>query len=97
MAPTDPADPYAGVLFYADRDFPNTEFRVNGNSSGIYQGAVYFPEGDIHFSGTGAGLSKCIQLIGNTVQFTGTSDFTADCEDAGVREIAVGGGLKIVE
>lgn len=43
---------YAGILFYQD---PNdtSSAKINGTSSSIFQGALYFPSASLDFSGTG--------------------------------------------
>jgi hypothetical protein len=53
-APT--TDPYAGILFYQD---PNdtSAATINGTSSSIFQGALYFPSASLDFSGTAGSTS----------------------------------------
>jgi hypothetical protein len=96
-APTDPAEPYAGMLFFGDRNDNSTGFEIKGNASGSLQGAIYFPSGHAKFTGNGDITSECIQVIADTVTLTGNSDFKANCTSAGVRELSVSSDLKIVE
>jgi hypothetical protein len=47
---------YAGILFYQD---PNdaSAATINGTSSSIFQGALYFPSASLDFSGTAGSTS----------------------------------------
>lgn len=91
-------DPYAGILFFADREDTGIDHTVNGGAGGSFQGAVYFPGGDVTYAG-GAGLGGggCTQIIGRTVTFTGNSEVSADCTAAGTRDILANRGVRIIE
>jgi hypothetical protein len=43
---------YAGILFYQDPNDTSTA-KINGTSSSVFQGALYFPKASLNFSGTG--------------------------------------------
>lgn len=64
-----------GVLMYGDRNMPvGTSFKLNGGSSQNLSGAVYLPEAAVKYAGTtGQGTANCLQLIGDTITFIGTS------------------------
>jgi hypothetical protein len=83
---------FAGVLLFGDRAIPvGTSFKFNGGATQYLGGAVYFPTGDVQFSG-GAGTStNCTQLIGDTITFTGNSGLAINCSGYGVRPIGVSG------
>lgn len=74
--------PTAGIVVFADRNMPNgTVFKLNGGSSQYFGGAVYIPTGEVDYAG-GAGTStSCTQLIGDTVQFTGSSSVAINCSN----------------
>jgi hypothetical protein len=86
----------AGILMFGDRGIPvGTSFKFDGGASQYLGGAVYFPTGDISFSG-GAGTSTtCTQLIGDKIAFTGSSGLAIDCSGYGVKPIGTS-GVRIV-
>ncbi|MCI4678690.1 hypothetical protein K9U39_07700 [Rhodoblastus acidophilus] len=64
-----------GILFYGDRNMPvGTAFKINGGSSQTLTGAIYLPEAAINYSGTTDVNNACLQLIGDTITFIGTSN-----------------------
>lgn len=77
--PQSPSNPYAGLLFYMPMSNSGT-VSINGNSSSTFTGTVLAPAADISLNGTGgAGLHG--QIIGYTVDLSGTSDTTIVYED----------------
>lgn len=78
-APTDPADPYAGILFYQDRNEPDASNSINGNSNSNFEGVFYFPSQGLTFNGTSAAGPGCMLLVANTVKVTGTSTLGNNC------------------
>jgi hypothetical protein len=83
---------FAGVLFFGDRAIPvGTTYKFNGGATQYLGGAIYFPTGDVEFSG-GAGTStNCTQLIGDTITFTGNSGLAINCAGYGVKPIGTSG------
>jgi hypothetical protein len=79
----------AGIVIFADRRTPEgTTFKFNGGASQYFGGAIYVPTGHVDFSG-GAGTStNCTQLIGNTIKFTGNSNFALNCKNYGTKPIS---------
>lgn len=77
---------YSGMLVFQDRNASSTGTnRVTGGTDFGITGAVYTPARTIDFSGNAGGGTNCVQLIGDTVEFTGTSGLNgANCETAGV-------------
>ena len=79
-APTDPSDPYAGVLFYQDRradSFQGAQLIKDdllGTTQTDLKGAVYFPNQNIRFSGGTSTGEGCLQLIARKVTFSGTGN-----------------------
>jgi len=89
---------YSGVLMYADRDGPDQDNKLNGNSSATFNGAMYFPSSSLEFEGNSSlGGTACTQLIANTIKLTGsTSITTSGCEAAGAT-LASTNGTSLVE
>jgi Flp pilus assembly protein TadG len=72
--------PTAGIVIFGDRNMPiGTSFKLNGGSSQYFGGAVYVPNGAVEFSGNQGTSTKCTQIIGNTITFTGNSDVAINC------------------
>jgi len=69
-----------GVLFY---DTEGTSVRpvnvtINGNSNSIYGGAMFFPHGNVTWSGNAASSNHCTEIVANQLTFSGTSDINLD-------------------
>ncbi len=58
---------------------------INGDNNTSLDGAIYFPNGDLTFSGSSAGATQCVMMIGWTLTFSGDADIQNDissCEAA---------------
>ncbi|MEG3617948.1 pilus assembly protein TadG-related protein [Magnetovibrio sp. PR-2] len=88
---------YAGVLMYRDRDASDEDNTMNGNSSAVFNGALYFPSSTMKFAGNSdAGGSACTQLIADNVQITGSTSITSSgCEAAGATLATLSGSSSI--
>lgn len=72
-APT--TGPFKGLAIYQDRrasDCSNCN-KINGNSSSLITGAIYFPNQELQYNGTGNTAAVCTRFIGKRVTFTGNS------------------------
>lgn len=73
---------YAGLLFYQDRGASNSTSKtnkINGNSLSTFQGAFYFPNQDVEFTGTAGLTYTCLKLVGRRVTFQGNSTIKNNC------------------
>ncbi len=79
-APTDEDDPYAGVLFYQDRQAPSfqgvqlIDNDFLGNAQTDLKGTIYLPSQNLKFSGGASSGDGCLQLIARKVTFNGTGN-----------------------
>lgn len=75
-APTDPNSAYYKMLFIqasnATTDNTNT---FSGDSGSYFDGSLYFPSGNITFSGSSSNMTRCIMAIGYTISISGNADF----------------------
>ncbi len=83
---------YAGVLFFQDPGSPsNNEASVLGGSNMQFEGALYFPNQQVIFSG-GSGVSPaCLQIVARMVQFKGNGYIDNDptrCDALNVKKVA---------
>ncbi|MBA2636248.1 MAG: hypothetical protein H0U83_06125 [Sphingomonas sp.] len=44
----------------------------------MLDGAVYFPSGDLTFTGSSAAATQCAMIVAYTVEFTGSSNIQND-------------------
>ena len=68
--------PFAGIAIYQDRravDSPSNVNRINGNSGSIIQGALYFPNQQLEYNGTGTTNAICTMFVAKRIVFTGNS------------------------
>jgi len=68
---------------------------LSGNSNININGALYFPNSNVSFSGgaTAAG-AKCTQIIASEIQFSGNVSINSSCNDAGTKSIGSSGTSK---
>ncbi len=75
---------YAGVLFYQDQAAPSYQGSglilnsVLGGSTTSFNGAIYFPNQEVKFSGGASNANSCLQIIARKVTFTGNADIAHD-------------------
>lgn len=48
--------------------------KINGDNNSSYDGAIYFPKGDVQFTGSSAGATRCAMVVALTVEFTGNTN-----------------------
>ena len=92
-APT--SGPTAGLVIYQDRRAPAGVTNVlNGGSTQSLQGAVYFPNQIVTFTGGSSTSSGCTQLLASEVAFRGNSSLGLNCSGIPIRRIT---GVFLVE
>lgn len=90
---------YAGYLMYVAPDYASgtpTNCTINGNSSDAFRGTIYAPYCNIKLNGTSSPSGFQSQLIGYTVDLSGTSDInlTYDDETSPVWDLPLQVGLN---
>lgn len=94
-APT--SGPMEGVVLYADRNAPvGASITLNGGSSQNFAGAIYAPTGALSYSGGALNNNDCLQLVADTIAFTGNSGLANNCTKYGVRPLG-GAPTALVE
>lgn len=56
----------------------NNVNNINGSSSSSFDGTFYFPNQQVTFSGTAAGMTKCAMVVARRVEFAGNANFQND-------------------
>lgn len=87
----------AGIVAYSDHNAPlGTSFKFNGGSNQNLTGAIDVSNGDLQYAGnTGGGSPACLQLIGDTVSFTGNSTLALNCTGVGTKPIGTSSATLI--
>lgn len=94
-APT--TGPFAGLLFYGDRTQPTDKNTINGDASSTLTGAIYFPSQEVDFLGNFSGANGCMQVVSDTIYYTGSATFSTNCSGSGTKKIPVPGSVTLVE
>jgi Flp pilus assembly protein TadG len=66
---------YKGIAVYQDRrasDCNNCNL-INGNSASVITGALYFPQQELQYNGTGTTTATCTMFVAKRITFTGNS------------------------
>lgn len=93
-APT--TGPYAGLALFGAKN--NTRDQTFAASPLItIQGAVYYPSAKVDFSGSFATTSRCTQVIGLTIAFSGNQKLQSDCANTGTRTVYTDVKVAITE
>ncbi len=94
-APT--SGPYAGLLFFGDRDGTSGTNIINGASGSTFDGAVYFSGSNVQYAGGAGSTGGCTQIIADTITFTGNSKVRSDCVAGGSRPIMANQIVQLLE
>ena len=90
---------YAGITIFQEKSNTKT-VSINGTSGSYVNGFVYAPGAHIFYAGNAAATAstKCLRMVGNTVEMTGNSDMKSDCSaELGGREMYASRFLSIVK
>jgi Flp pilus assembly protein TadG len=90
------AGPYAGILMFGARNNA-AEASFNGGAATRLTGALYFPAGTVIYSGNLAGANGCLQIVAQTITWTGSSTFVGDCSMYGMSDIPTPGSFVLVQ
>jgi hypothetical protein len=74
---------YKGVLFYQDPRAPYADSQFNGNAFSSIEGGFYFPSGRLNFNGTAGLITRCIQMVGKQLVFSGNATVQNICPETG--------------
>lgn len=84
---------YAGMLFMAP-ETNTSAHNFNGTGTTELNGYLYFPKGDLSYSGNNSTSSTCMRIVADTITMTGNSFLKSDCTaELGGREARVSGPL----
>ncbi|MCJ8190269.1 TadE/TadG family type IV pilus assembly protein [Sphingomicrobium aestuariivivum] len=97
---------WAGVAVYQDRravdQAKQTPNKINGGSTGIITGVLYFPNQGLAYNGDGTSTFVCTRIVSRRVTFSGnnttgnTNKFEDDCSHAGIPAFEGGRLIRLV-
>jgi len=88
---------YSGLLFFGDRSMPFATQSINGSAASLFTGAIYFPSQNISLLGNFSGAGGCMQVIADTIYYTGSATFSTNCANTGMATIQVPGNVTVAE
>jgi len=104
-APTGDGDYYKGIAIYQDRrakDSASSVNKINGNSDSVITGALYFPNQELQYNGTGGTTATCTLFVSRRIDFSGNSVTLnkfkkgSECKAAGLPEVEGGRLVRLV-
>lgn len=87
---------YSGMLFFGDRSATDG-VTLNGTADSKLTGAIYFANQDINYLGNFSGEGGCTQVVGKTVEWSGSAAINQDCTAYGMATISSTQLVKLVE
>jgi hypothetical protein len=73
VAPT--SGTYSKMLFIqASNATTDNTNEINGNNTSNYDGAMYFPKGNVTFTGSSGNMTKCAMVVAYTATFSGNTN-----------------------
>jgi Flp pilus assembly protein TadG len=88
---------YSGILFFGDPSATSGTNIFNGDGSSLLTGDLYFPTQQVSYRGNFSGKNGCMQIVADTVQWTGSTTIAVDCTGQGMTHIAARQAVKLVE
>jgi len=88
---------YSGILFFGDRNATSGSATINGDDTSSLTGDMYFPSQPVSFLGNFSGKNGCMQIIADTVTWTGNSTVGVDCAAQGMTPIPSRQAVKITQ
>lgn len=77
---------YANMLFIQSSSATsNNTNEINGSNTSSYDGAMYFPNGNVTFTGSSGAMTKCAMVVAYTATFSGNTNLqnnTTGCKAA---------------
>ena len=90
---------YEDILFYQDRRAAkgaNEVNKINGNSSSVLTGAMYFPNQLIQLNGTGGLEFTCAQFVSYVIEFSGNGSINNTCTGGYGDDAIMGRHVRLV-
>jgi hypothetical protein len=69
---------------------------INGNSTSSYDGAMYFPNGNVTFTGSSGNMTKCVMVVSYTATFNGNTNLQNNVTGCKANTTVPGYVIKLV-
>ncbi|MFM5931189.1 MAG: pilus assembly protein TadG-related protein [Novosphingobium sp.] len=87
----------SGMLVFEDRNSTGSnQTRINGNTSTVLNGIMYFPASTMNFAGTATVSSQCLMIAAKNIVIEGTADMSTFCPSGSTSSIYVSTGTARV-
>lgn len=73
-------NPYANLLFFADRSGTLVDHSLSGNSDSSINGVIYLPNDKLTYTGDSGSSYPCIEVIAGQLAVSGSGTMTIGCE-----------------
>ena len=89
----------SGILFYEDRNYGSagTKNTVSGTSAAGFEGAMYFRNSNLTYSGGSSGTAPYTIIVADTITFSGSSNIGKDYSSLSGGSPIKGGGSGVAE
>ena len=80
--PDNPAlrsDPFAGLLFFADREGSTVSHSLSGNSENNTNGVIYLPNDSLTYIGDSGSAYPCLEIIASKLAVSGSGTLNIGC------------------
>jgi Flp pilus assembly protein TadG len=71
--------------------------KINGTSSSSFDGAMYFPTGQVQLNGTTGAMTKCAMVVGWTIDISGNANLQNDTTGCTANETVSAKVVRLVE
>lgn len=72
-------DPFAGLLFFADRSGTPVSHSLSGNSANQTNGVIYFPNDSLSYTGDSGSAYPCLEIIASRLSVSGSGTLNIGC------------------
>jgi hypothetical protein len=69
---------------------------INGDNNSMFDGSIYFPRGDINFTGSSANATQCAMIVSLTVEFSGNNNLQNDPDDCEAAQQVSGKTIRLI-
>ncbi len=88
---------YANMLFIQSSSAAsNNGNTINGTAGSSFDGAFYFPKGQVSFTGTSGSMTKCAMVVANQVVFSGNTNLQNNTSGCVAATKAKGKSIRLV-
>jgi len=95
---TTQANLLAGMLVFEDRNSSGTnKNNINGNTSTVLNGTMYFPVSNVDFAGTATVTSQCLMIAASTINITGNANMSTFCPAGSTEDTIVANTVSNVK